>query len=81
MIFYYDPLFGLRYWFDNTVTDFLMIDIASIPKNFDMKEFVKEWENHIKNIGTIIIDSKEVEFETIDVYPKIISNTEFYNYD
>ena len=40
MNFYYDPILGLQY---NYLGELFIIDLANIPKDFTLDEFIKEW--------------------------------------
>jgi len=41
MNFYYDPILGLQY---TNLHPTIILDIAVIPKDLDIKQFLKEWQ-------------------------------------
>jgi hypothetical protein len=42
MNFYYDPILGLQY---DYLGGIIIFDIAQIPKDFDVLQYIEEWKN------------------------------------
>lgn len=72
MIFYWCPILGLSYYYSE---DFFVIDIASIPQDFDKSSFIENWLDSVKRLGVQVIDSvKETGVEVVESTKGIISN-------
>ena len=70
MNFYYDPVLGLQYSFDDNQS-FCIIDLAMLPKDFD----INEWMYHWRKTGIPIYNS--VPKTELEYTPKITSNISF----
>lgn len=68
--FDYNPITGLNYFSGNSDT---IIDIASIPQDFDNKTFLQKWLQYVRGLGVSVIDSGK-QVTPIEEVPTIISN-------
>ena len=65
MEFIYDSVFGLTYT-DNPI---ISIDLTYLPENFNIKDFLEQWEHYQKISGLMWVDtSPPIEIINLTIY-------------
>lgn len=65
MEFIYDSVFGLTY----TDTPIISLDIKYLPENFNIEDFLEQWEQYQKSSGLMWVDtSPPIEIINLPIY-------------
>jgi len=74
MDFYYDCILGLNYSSFFLNNNIFIVDIATLPKGFDIEEFMYRWKKHLTN-GDVFLKSSEIDIKVLPLSPVITSNS------